>query len=69
MASVLHQQMTSRCKDTIPRNGEISPSPCDRHEKTETVLPFTPRSGPHQLSVEASRSKAGRFKSTVEMGN
>ena len=48
IAGVLHQQVTCRCRNEISRDREVSPGPCDRYEKIETVLPFTPNLGPHK---------------------
>ena len=69
MTSVLYQQATCRCRDKVFRDGKIAPCPCDRYMKTETLLPFTPDPGPHQLSAEVSPPKAICFKSTAKVGN
>ena len=69
MVGILHQQVTYQCRNEIYRNGKTGPSPCDRYKKIETVFPFTPSSGPHQLPAEVGPPKVGCFRPTTEVGN
>ena len=69
MASILHQQAADRCRDKVSRDGETGPGPCDRLKETDIILPFTHHLGSHQLSIETSSLEAGRFRSSIEVGD